>query len=566
MGVLRILNFKGAVPKVHPRLLPENYAQIARNTRLENGTIGPVRRPTLAHTFDADVGTIYLDGETWRGWAGIVDVAPAPIAANRLYYTGDGEPKMMNAGTVYDLALEPPTEAPTISNDSTPDASLLETVFYVYTYVTGFGEESQPSPLSDALETSPGVTVDVTGFTAPPAGRNITARRIYRSQTSASGTTTLFFVAEILLATTTYEHDPDAVPPGEVIPSTDYDPPPDDLVGLTSMPNGMMAAFVGKVLYFAEPYQPHAWPVKYTLTVDSPIVGLAAFGSSLAILTEEAPHIVQGTSPDTMVMERMDKSLPCLSRRGIVDVGYAAYFPSTEGLAMISGDNAQVVTRGLFTREQWRNLGPDSFIADAFDDRYVFTYVFDTFDVYDMGDEDDTGPDTLVGGQETVASGLPVYDFGTATSAFGEQRLGMLDLTGEQPYLIDTDVIVPAAMHRDEEAGDLFMLEGARDVMLWEDRAAAPATQLWKSRAYVLPFPTNYSAALVQTDENAEAGNTLMCRIIADGVPVTTISQSNRPVRLPSGFKAKTWEVEFESNIAVTGFAMAHSVEELAAL
>lgn len=385
--MLRIIDFKGAIPRLHPRLLPENYAQIARNVRLEDGSIGPVRIPGLVATLPADALSFYRSGITWLSWNADVDVTPAPIAANRIYVTGDGAPKMIDTGVVYGLALAKPAAAPALTNLSAPQQAQAESVIYAYTWVTALGEESQPSPLSAQILTSPGVTVRLSGMSTMAAGnaRNITAKRIYRSQTTASGATALFFVAEIAATAATYDHSLAAAPLQEVIPSTDYDPPKSTLRGLVSMPNGMMAAFSGKEVFFCEPYQPHAWPVKYSLRVDFDIVGLASFGSSLAILTVANPYLAQGMHPDSMAMEKMDKALPCLSKRGIVDTGYAAYYPSAEGLATIAGDRAEIVTRGLFTREQWQALKPDSFIADTFDGRYVTTFAVSTPDIYDGG-------------------------------------------------------------------------------------------------------------------------------------------------------------------------------------
>lgn len=559
---VRILDFKGSIPTLHPRLLPDNHSQVAENVRLEDGTVSPVRTPGIATTLGASALTIYRDGVTWLSWPTVVDVAKAPIASSRLYYTGDGAPKMRDSGIVYTLALAAPVAAPVISNLATPDPAALETVYYAYTYVTGFGEESQPSPLSATLNTSQGVTVRVTGFSAAPAGRNITKIRIYRSKTSASGATALYFVAEINTGVSPYDHSIAATPLGEVIPSTDFDPPPAGLLGLTALPNGMMAAFTGKEVYFCEPYQPHAWPEKYVMTVDNDIVGLAAFGSNLAVLTQANPYLMQGTHPETMASEKLDKSLPCLSRRGIVDVGYAAYFPSAEGLAMISATDAQVVTRNLFSREQWRSLSPASFIAESFDGRYVFTYTASIYDSYDSGLAADVYPDSLDGGAAVLSGTRSSYDFGRATSAFGNQRIGMIDLLGQRPYFIEHSLIVPTAMFSNEDSGDLFMLTGT-DIMLWEDPAQSAATMRWRSKRVILPFATNFAVALVQTDEDPATVMGFVCRIFADDALVATITDANQPVRLPSGFRASEWEIEFEGPIAVTGFAMGHSVEEV---
>ena len=252
------------------------YAQTALNTRLERGTIEPIKTPRQEATLGSSAGTIYKHNGAWLSWPSLVDVVPGPVVTDRLYYTGDGAPKMRDSGTVYGLALPAPTAAPTLAALSAVNAAHVETILYAYTFVTSFGEESQPSPAT-TMQWSSGVVVRLTGFTAAPAGRAITLMRIYRSETSAAGVTDLYFVAEVAAATTTYDHDIAAKPIAEPLPSTDYDPPISSLEGIIALPSGMMVAFQGKDIWFCEPYQPHAWPAKYSLTVDFQIVGLAAF-------------------------------------------------------------------------------------------------------------------------------------------------------------------------------------------------------------------------------------------------------------------------------------------------
>jgi len=52
--------------------------------------------------------------------------------------------------------------------------------------------------------------------------------------------------------------------------------------------------------------------------------------------------------------------------------------------------------------------------------------------------------------------------------------------------------------------------------------------------------------------------------IIADGKAVTTIYHMNVPVPLPSGFTARTWELEVRGNQMVTGIVLAATPTEIA--
>lgn len=567
MAMLAISGFKGEMPRMNPVALPTDFAQTALNAKLSSGVLQPIRGLKNVHIFPEPVQTAYLNGSTWLGWTNFVDVAPAPVAENRLYITGDGAPKMIDGTTEYDLALPAPATAPTVALATAADPNNIVSVFMAYTFVTAFGEESQPSPLSAMLEWSEGVVINMSGMGPPPPGRNITRIRIYRSQTSATGATGLFFVDEINGASSTYSYDSAVTPMQELIPSLDYDPPPAELIGLTSMPNGVMAAFVGKDLYFSEPYQPHAWPEKYVLTVDYDIVGLAAFGSTIAILTRGTPYVAQGTHPDNFVMQKMEANLPCMSRRGIVDIGYAAVYPSTDGLVVISASEANLVTRGLFTREQWAALAPESFSAATYDGLYMFTHTLGDYDLITSGVEgiDPLPDDFLIGGTPTSVSptGLS-YDFGSPFTAFGEQRVGSIDVTGQTPYFLPFNIVQPRAMLTDIASGHLYILQSdGMTVSQWDQKDQGARTLTWRSKRNRLPYPGTFSVIMVRTEDAVLTDDLVVIEVFADGRKIHTSNRPNKPERMRLGVRAHDWEVEVTSNVPIVSMKMAGSVEEL---
>lgn len=553
-----LIGFQGQIPRVDARMLPPNAAQVARNCAFKEGTLAPIRQTADVHTFGDSVSTIFLDGATWLGWSSpSVSVARGPVATDRLYYTGDGAPKMRTGGTVYALALPAPSVAPTVTNLSSPGA-ISETVYFAYTWVTSFGEESPPSPLSAAIQHSPGVDQRVSGFGTPPASRGVTSIRIYRSQTAASGATALLFAAEVPVATVQHDYDSIANPLGEVIPSTDYDPPPDGLTGLVSLPNGMMAAFSGRDLYFCEPYIPHAWPEKYVLTVDFPIVGLVGFGSNLAVLTTGTPYVAQGLAPENMAIEKLEAGLPCVSRRGIVDLGYAAIYPSAEGLVLISGSQTDLITRAIFTREQWQELSPGTISAARFERKYLFTRNVSSFDLFDGGAAAGWGgalDDTLDSSGVTLAGGAglySIYDFGSPGASFGQQRVGILDLEGAAPSFVDTDIALPAAMFYDETTTNLYMLdEDEVTVLRWEDARAPSATLTWRSKLFSGSMPSSYGAIFVRTVRPLTTDDTFTVEVFGDGGSKRIITRSNTCERLPGDSLHTEWEVEITSSVAV---------------
>lgn len=519
---IRVTSFSGEIPRIDAHLLGPSNAQVAQNVKLEDGTLSPLRERLLIETLPAPAQTIYLDGDDWLSWPVAVNVAPAPIASDRLYITGNGAPKIMAAGTTYDLAVAAPTSAPVAALVSgTPDPDLSSTILYTYTWVTAFDEESEPSPLGNPLLWSPGLDVTLSGFSAVPAGRAIDRMRIYRSQTSALGETILYFIHERAAGTGDFVDAVDSNPIQEQLATTDYNPPPAGLVGLVSMPNGMMAAFMGKSIYFCEPYRPHAWPEKYILSTDYEIVGLGVFGASLAVMTTGQPYICAGTAPDTMSMEKLEVSLPCIAPRGIVDLGFSVAYPSPDGLVVISSGGAQLVSRNLITRDQWMRMNPTSFIAGLFSGRYLASYT--------------AGADT----------GIIV-----------------IDLTGEQPFITRSEGHADA-MYTEIRTGALYFLDGD-DIYQWDALSQPPGVYVWRSKKFQLPSAVNFGSFLAD-GVAAAVDPAFVARIYADDALVASIPVINRVQRLPSGFLARTWEIEVESNFRISGLALGFSPTELAA-
>jgi hypothetical protein len=565
--LIRIANFKGEIPRVHPRLLPDGFAQKAVNTRLTDGAIDPYRQSRAVHEFATPVETIYKDGPTWLGFAEDVDVVPGPVADNRLYFTGSGNPKVRAAGVTYELALTAPAAAPTLTPAGTLNPALAEAILYTYTFVTLLDEESAPAPLPATVQWSPGMTVTVSGFSAPASGRGVNRLRIYRSQTSTTGITDLYFVAELPVATTSYVHDLATAPLQEPIQSQDYDPAPAGLRGLTELPNGMMAAFDGKSLRFCEPFRPHAWPLKYELPVNYAIIGLAAFGSTLAVLTNGTPYIVTGSAPENMTMERLETGLPCVSARGVVDLGYAAFYPSHDGLVQITPSGTQIVSRGLFSEKEWKALSPETMFAARLDGKYVFAHLGRAIDTITGGT-----PSTDFSAFAVFETGGPspqprvtVYSGGDPGRELATRSIGLIDLTGEQPFYVDiiSDLEkTPSSLYFQPTEGKLFILAGLQTVQEFDDASMPLLALTWKSRRFQMASVQTFGAIWVETEEGRSETNVLTTRVYADGILVAQTTDFNRPMRLPSVL-AQRWEIEIEGTATISAVQMATTIEEM---
>jgi len=578
MSVIKLAGFTGEAPRITPRLLPATGAQIALDVRLEDGQLAPFRKPfpvtSLAGATSGTVKTIYRHLTDWLYWTVPVHAVPGPVAQDRLYYTGDGVPKMRVGSTVYPLAVPAPTVKLTATNGGSL-TSITYTRLYVYTFVTDFGEETEPSPISDDLTYSPGNTITLSGFQAAPAGRNITKQRIYRSQTGTSGGTQLYFIAERAASTANYVDNIPVNDFSEPLPSLEWNPPVDDLAGLVSMPNGMMAAYSGKNLYFCEPYRPHAWPEKYSLSTDYDITGLACYGNTLVVGTKGNPYLAGGTTPDTMVMEKMELNMPCLNPQGMVDLGYSICYPSHDGLVQAQNGSANVITANLMTRDKWMELNPETMVCGQFYGRFFGSYKY------------------------TDTDGLDVE--GTL----------IVDLTGDSPFIIRSQHRADAFFY-DVVSGSLFMVIGT-NVYEWDSKQSVNDVYTWRSKEFVLPAPTSFGAVMFELDKRtnpdavlafeaalsaAEAANALIMAqptiggtlneslvntypingdqlmpmpsgphvsvtIYADGELYANVAHSGKMQRLPGGKLARLWEIEIAGNTNVVEFVMAGTAQEL---
>lgn len=582
MAKLRFIGFSGEIPRLIPRLLPDGAAQEAVNTRLQDGSLSPVRESRFAHHF-TDVPangfkTIYRNGSEWLGWGGLVYAVPGPVAQDRLYIFGDGAPKLRVAGTTYGLAVARPTVAltATVTGTATNPGTNV-TRLYVYTNVTQFGEESEPSPVSNEADWSPGQGVTLSGFsTTMDNGRTADRQRIYRSQTGTTGTT-LYLIKERPASVDNFIDDVPVDAIQEPLPSALWNAPPDELTGVIGLPNGMMAGFVGKDVYFCEPFIPHAWPEVYVQTVDYPIVGLGAYGTTLVVMTEGNPYIMGGSAPENMQSEKLELNLPCINARGIQDLGYAVAYPTHDGLVLVANGAASVGSAALFSRDDWQTFLPATMVSGQFDGRYLSAYRY---------------ADT----EGNEFSGTIIFD-----------------VTGQQPFIIRSD-ITPDAFFYDIVDGALYFADGA-DVHVWDAPGEANKMQFWHSKQEVLARPTNFGAILIESDDapteaevaamearaaaamqrnqdiidqggdlegalgsmvvNAHAMNgdvlepvpvvnsTVSVSIYADEQYVATVSKINRMARLPSGFLARKWSVSVFSDVKISQITMATTGVEL---
>ena len=393
-----------------------------------------------------------------------------------------------------------------------------ETRIYVYTTVTDIGEESAPSLPSNPITLKQNEIVTLTNLTTPNGTYQIDRYRIYRTQTGST-TTEFYFLKEIAfnLSTTTDTN----TTLGDVLSTTKWLMPPTNLTHLTGMWNGMMAGISGRSVRFCEAYVPYAWPIAYeVLASNTTPVALGTFGQTLVVLTNGAPIMVSGGTPDSMDEQPTTFLQSCVSSSSVVSMGHGVAWASPDGLAYIGQGGARLLTEGLLLKEDWQALNPSSIIGCMFERRYFGFYTVNV-----------AGVNVKKGFVIEVdkADGIYFFDFG-----------------------VD-------AVYVDDLQDILFVLDGIY-IKKWDFGTALNVT--FKSKLFRSPKPTGgFGAAEVTADAYP-----VTFKLYADGVlKHTQTVTSSVPFRLPSGYNAQTSQIEISGNTAIQGVAIAHSILELMA-
>jgi hypothetical protein len=231
-----------------------------------------------------------------------------------------------------------------------------------------------------------------------------------------------------------------------------------------------------------------------------------------------------------MSMARIDENLPCVSNRGLADLGFAAAYPCYDGLVAVTSQGARLVSQDLFTREEWYELNPTTFIAAAYEGRYFFSYV---------------------------------------PRAGGSRRIGVIDLTGETPFFIQIDNGAGGALDvldflYDTEASALYTLAtNKRTISEFDVGAKLPMT--WRSKRYQTGALVNWPWGRV--DANIVGVDTLTARLyggLSDNL-IHSWSAANDPVRLPAGRLDDSFVLEVTGTADVFGLAVGGDPSELGA-
>ena len=550
MTGFKLQTFGGKAPKVFARLLPEDMAQTATNCRLDSGRLEPWKDNlsssqsfVASYAISGATKTIFkYNDSVWMGSDEEIDIVRSPIAEDpheRIYVTGiggsGGYPRMttgtiVGSGTYYRLGMPKPADltAVTLSpvNSANADEEVPQSVSYVFTYVSYYGEEGVNCDAEGAQivdkHTDQTVTLD---FPPNPSGNyNFLYKRVYRTDAGGS----YRFVQNVPIAQDTFTDTVSDLNLREEIPTANNDAPADDvtadhkdgpLLGLVAMPNGILAGFSGQTVSFSEAFQPHAFPDEYKLTVKSDIIALSPLNTGLLVLTKGKPAIVQGLDPSSMSMMEIDSSLSCMSKRSVVDMGEFTIYSSPDGLVMATDSGLKLITEQTFTRDQWQAFGPSSIKGYLWEGQYI-----------------------------------GFYSHGGVSKGF------IFDPRGGKNGYTDLDFYATAG-YNDLEDDSLYLVVSGALVKFAE--GSTPQNFVWRGKKFYTPRPINPAVAKVDCDGYSPNPT---FKLYADGQlkHTQTVTNSNT-FRLPSGYKAHEFEIELAGSVSVNEVCVYESAEELGA-
>lgn len=596
-----------------------SFAAVVYQDQNEGGNI-PTEPGVLLGTGTVITGITAgtLAASTFANQPGLLSNTPywVGILINNSEAAALGDGQNASVSFINTFTNGPPGYAPSISRGQ-PDLQMFadltttdvyEARSYVYTWVSAYGEESPPSPFTLTNGWANGVwTIGLYNPVSTDMGvnRNLAILRLYRTVSATGGSTVYYWVGDVSLGST----DPDAIaavaadtgclPPAATftdqisdaivalnlqMPSTNYYPPPANMQGILSMPNGIYAGWVNNELWFSAPYYPHAWPPGTVLTTDFPIVGLGFTAGTLVACTDSHAWTITGVNPTQMSMVKCAPPEPCTSRGSILSNDIGVYYISPNGLIQVTSGNVSTNTTELWiTREKWAQLAPQEYTRAI---PLSGTY-------FGFGS---VSPPSVTPVDDSVAQIGFNIELNTDNTSFsiwpepGGHRVGFNEMTA--PYSADIQNILV-----DPWTSFGLMIQNG-NVYWWDFEDPLPTMQAydWSSKVYqdnvkksyeafkvwftVPPgtpalgkrnvAPTNdpswdtlaanqYLIVKVWADVQQKGANTGQFTLIC----AREIQRSGELMRLPDGFKAECFYVELMGRVVVSNLQIATSVKEL---
>lgn len=574
MSKVVIRGFGGMVPVVESRLLPEYAAEETVNTWLTSGCAQGLREPVAVHDCQEGTRTVFripksdpsveaMADSYWLEFEAVnTTVVRSPISDTddaRYYWANGVDPpgyttfsRIRDGKPPLRLGIPSPIVPPTIKviggGGVGPGNNILTDRVYIYTWLSEYHEEGAPGPPSDAKRGFQNGMWEVTLAAPSPADvaqRALKYTRIYRTVTTPGGTAAFHFVAEIPITQLIFnDAQPDTVIGfNDQLISVEFTGPPEGLEGMVSLPNGMIAGWVGQQLWYCEPFRPHAWPPSYQTSVDFPIVGMAAYGEALVIGTQNVAFLAIGVNPLNVTLVQITGSEPCVSTNSFAVTPQGVLYAGPNGLMMNNGGGATNISREFMSTDKWQELLKLKGLSAALLNGAYYCY----------------------GGVEEQAFQADAFQndaFQTAPSAatdgalieYRDKRIGYTILrSAELTYKVLQDVWT----------SEVLLVRGNK---VWHQSIAKGDKALyeWRSKLFQLPLPQNYSCMKIVWSPGGPSNVGTVEYYANNALRLTrAIPASSKPFRLPAGYKVDSFQIRITGDRDVDQIEIASTMREL---
>ncbi len=641
---IRINDFAGTFPRLHPTKLPDYAAQSCKNVIVERGVLSPSTKATLAS------GSVYLNdnnflsaiffnhnGHTYKKYSNdIVNFTFSPVNDSfRLYWTTEDKDKplmfmdwdisdngdLTTDGQTYQAgmpapnpdaiavdgivpaeeyaaqnaeeAAEPDPEAPDDGNiykiingqaykvtkqyksklfskifdtidefiaknakaiEKTADISdqVTEAIVdveadeearvYGFTYVNKFGDESAPTVNNEILYIKIGdkpvltLTYSDDDISELQDKYAVSTIRVYRSLTDSLGRAQLLFVKDVPFVPDSDnnviimdELEKDTLMLGEPITTINYDPPRDNLKGLGVTDYGVGYGYVDKNICLSEPYLLYAWPRFYELGTQQSIMGMGHYDNTIVVATSGNPILLNGISPESMGVLSLPLYEGCVSSRSMVNLAHGCMYASNNGLVLVAGNSAKLLTDGTFATEDWQAINPSSIHACAYKGGYLF--------FWDNGSEKGSGYIDL----GNPSKGVLWFD-DYALNTFLDD--GSVQLINKKVNAFNKNASVHQTFNPDY--GD----------------NRSNKTLFWQSKVFNIDSARRLLAGQVIADSYGDGA--VLFRLYGDGVLIhENAVNSIKPFRIKNHSGKRDFYLEIEASVPVREIAMGETMRDL---
>lgn len=370
--------FAGIIPRLRKKQLPKVNATVAHDVDLTHGTLKPFLEPMFIKEAPQDSTFLYAWGCDLLTWNKCVSIAEWLPDCPRLFITGNAAyPQtitMSKGQLVYRRLGVPAPDRPPIARTANAENDKSRSTAYIVTFVNSFGEESGPSQPSNDVVIEDGQRVDLEFRYTPPIEYDIQKLRIYRRETGFKTglekeqelDTHWFFIAELDIDERDFVDTTAIVHLGWAFEGLDTREPPANLTNVTAIPEtAILTGSVANKLLFSRNLQPHNWELSQEMTLDDNIITMGALGNSLYVATDGYPYRVQAdvgcdnrTCRDVSKYKQPFPMINCHVGHGAVVTPFGFIYASTDGLVMLTDNNAVVITSEFLSQDDWRKLAP----------------------------------------------------------------------------------------------------------------------------------------------------------------------------------------------------------------